>query len=308
MSYHTLQNLVVRMLFDEAFVEAVHADPGRALAGSELTEAERDQLLRVDRRAWRYDALRVKRALRTLVEEFKVSTTIVLSETRSLASLEKFFSSPFFHRAVDDRGSLGIAFSEYLLDGCKRGNWKAPQIEDVVRLEAAVAVCRRTLAREGEYEPGEMPSTIDDRSRVGFAPGYDAVALQGNLIAAIQTVEQYLFEVSLMPAMALCDDAPRLPALPAVDRTNKTYLLLGPGATGISLTNLDKPNYLVLLQAKRSIEIRSLLSRAGAAGVNSKRAKEILSEWIGSGALMVVDDARRELYANHSPPSHRFNT
>src|SRR5262245_60154431 len=97
MSHHTLQNLIVRMLFDETFMEEVYGDPERALAGLDLTETERSQVLAVDRRAWRYDALRRKRTLRTLVEEFKISTTIVLSETRSLASLERFFSSQFFH-------------------------------------------------------------------------------------------------------------------------------------------------------------------------------------------------------------------
>src|SRR5262249_48625898 len=133
MSHHTLQNLMVRMLFDESFIEEIYTDPDGSLTGLGLTEAERNQLLGVDRRAWRYDALRRKRTLRTLVEEFKISTTIVLSETRSLASLECFFSSPFFHAAIKERGSLGMAFSEFLLDGCKRGAWKAPQIDDIVR-------------------------------------------------------------------------------------------------------------------------------------------------------------------------------
>ena len=120
MSHHTLQKLVVRMHFDEAFVAAIHAAPEQTLANLDLTEAERQQLLSVDRRAWRYDALRRKRTLRTLVEEFKTSTTIVLAETRSLASLEQFFSSSFFHGAVQERGSLGLSFAEFLLDGCKR--------------------------------------------------------------------------------------------------------------------------------------------------------------------------------------------
>jgi hypothetical protein len=289
MSHHTLQNLVVRMLFDETFMEEVYGDPERALAGLDLTETERSQVLAVDRRAWRYDALRRKRTLRTLVEEFKVSTTIVLSETRSLASLERFFSSQFFHSAIRERGSLGIAFSEFLFDGCKRGAWKAPQVENIVRLEVTIAGCRRRLAREGEYEIGALPTTISDRARVRLAPGYDVGSFQANIIATIQEVEQYLFEVSLMPAMALCDDAPRLPRLPEVDRAKNQYLLFSPGASGISLTNLDKPSYLVLYQARRALEIKSLLSRASVAGVQPRRSQEVLSEWIENGALMLVD-------------------
>jgi hypothetical protein len=288
MSHHTLQKLLVRMLFDEEFVEEVYAAPDRALAGLDLTEAERRQLLGVDRRAWRHDALRRRRTLRTLVEEFKISTTIVLAETRSLASLERFFSSQFFHHSIEERGSMGLAFAEFLLDGCRRGEWKAPQIADIVRLEAAVAGCRRTLAREGGDEISELPATISDRARIRLAPGYDVASFQANVIATIQRVEQYLFELSLMPAMALCDDAPRLTGLPEIDQQKKVYLLFGPGATGISIANLDKSDFLVLYETKRAVEIKSLLSRFDTARARAKRAQDIIAEWLENGALMIV--------------------
>jgi hypothetical protein len=289
MSHHTLQKLVVRMMWDEAFVEAVHATPDQTLKGLDLTDAERAQLLAVDRRAWRHDPLRRKRTLRTLAEEFKVSTTIILAETRALASLENFFSSSFFHQAVQQRGSLGLSFSEFLLDGCRNNAWRAPQITDIVRLEAAVAACRRTLAREGAYEPAELPTTINDRAKVRLAPGYGVASFQANVIEAIQTVEQYLFELSLMPAMALCDDAPRLPQLPEVEPKRKLYLLFSPGATGITLTHVDKPTWAVLGEAKRPTEIRSLLARAAMTGVKAPQAQEILAEWLECGGLMLVE-------------------
>lgn len=289
MSHHTLQKLMVRMLFDEAFVAAVHAAPEQALANLELTATEREQLLSVDQRAWRHDALRRKRTLRTLVEEFKISTTIALAETRSIASLEQFFSSPFFHNAVQSRGSLGASFAEFLQDGCMREQWRAPQLPDVIRLELALATCRRTLARDGAYEVHELPESIGDNERVQLAPGFGVGAYQANVIATIQQVEQYVFEVSLMPAMALCDDAPRLPELIAVEPKQKTYLLFSPGATGITLTEIDKASYLVLYETRRSSEIKSLLARAQVAGVNPRRAQEILSEWLEAGGLMILD-------------------
>src|SRR5262245_1605552 len=123
MSHHTLQKLMVRMLFDEELVEAVYSAPEQAFSGLDLTDAERHQLLSVDRRAWRADLLRRRRTLRILVEEFKISTTIILAETRSLASLERFFSSPFWRRSVEDRGSMALSFVEFLLDGSRRGEW-----------------------------------------------------------------------------------------------------------------------------------------------------------------------------------------
>ncbi|HKQ77027.1 MAG TPA: hypothetical protein VJ810_25250 [Blastocatellia bacterium] len=287
MSYHTLQKLMVRMLFDEELVEQVYAAPERALAGLDLKDHERSQLLGVDRRAWRSDALRRRRTLRTLVEEFKISTTIILAETRSLASLERFFSSRFFHASVEERGSMGLAFAEFLLDGSRRGDWKAPQIPDVVRLEAAIAGCRRTLAREGAHEAGEIPATISDRMRVKLAPGYDVASFQANVIETIQRVEQYLFELSLMPAMALCDDAPRLSGLTEIDGLKKIYLLFGPGASGISITNLDRSDFLVLYETKRAVEIKGLLSKLTPA--RSRQAQGILTEWLANGALMIAE-------------------
>jgi hypothetical protein len=291
MSHHTLQKLMVRMLFDEEFVEEVYAAPGRALGGLDLTEAERSQLLGVDRRAWRQDPLRRRRTLRTLAEEFKVSTTIILAETRLLASLERFFSSRFFHGSVEERASMGLAFAEFLLDGFRRGEWKTPQIADVVRLEAAIAGCRRALAREGTLA-GDLPATVSDRGRVRLAPGYDVAGFQANVIATIQRVEQYLFELSLMPAMALCDDAPRLPALPEVAEQKKVYLLFSPGAAGISITNIDKSDFLVLYETKRAVEIRSLLSRLAPA--RARQAQDILAEWLENGALTITNENRQD--------------
>jgi len=287
MSHHTLQKLVIRMLYDEEFTASVYANPDQTLSGFDLTPVERDQLIGVDCRTWRYDALRKRRTLRTLAEEFKIATTIILAETRSLASLEAYFSSRFFHSAIQERGSLARGFAEFLLNGCQQGAWQAPQISDIVRLESVMAGCRRSLAREGKSEAEELPATINDRARIKLAPGHDVASFQGNVIKTIQHVERYLFEMGLMPAMALCDDAPKLSGLPEVDVLHKVYFLFNPGASGISMTDLDKASYLVLYDTKRPVEIRSLLSRH-AAKPNARPAQEILSEWLESSALMIV--------------------
>ena len=280
MSHHTLQKVLVRMLFDEGLVAAVRTDADRALAGFDLTAGERAQLLAVDGRAWRYDPLRRRRTLRTLVEEYKVSTTIVLAETRRLAALEGFFASAFFHRAVQERGSLGSAFADFLLAGHKRSAWTAPQLPDVIRLEAAVVGCRRTLQREGAHEAYTLPATISDRTRVKLAPGCAVGSFQANVIETIQHVERYLFELSLMPAMALCEDAPRLEGLPAVAPQEKIYLLFSPGATGISLTTLDQAAFLVLHAAQRPIAINGLSARPEAA-----QTQAVVAEWLAQGVL-----------------------
>lgn len=288
MSHHTLQKLMTRMLYDQEFTDQVYADSSQALAGLDLTESERAQLLSVDRRAWRHDALRQRRTLRTLAEEFKISTTIILAETRSLASLEAYFSSRFFHAAIQDRGSLARGFAEFMLDGCQRGAWTSPQIADVVRLENVMAGCRRSLSREGNQEPEELPATINPLSRVKLVAGHDVASFQANVIETIQHVEKYLFELSLMPAMALCDDAPQLSGLPPVNSQQKVYFLFHPSAAGISMTDLDKAAYLVLYEAKRPVEIKSLFARHPAKPKVTP-AETIVLEWLESGALRLLD-------------------
>ncbi|MDX2041499.1 MAG: hypothetical protein SF097_09625 [Acidobacteriota bacterium] len=288
MSHHTLQKLIPRMLFDEAFTASVYSEPEKTLGGFDLTETERAQLLSVDRRAWRYDALRQRRMLRTLAEEFKVSTTIILAETRSLASLETYFSSRFFHAAIQDRGSLARGFAEFLLDGCQTGAWTSPQIADVVRLEQVMAGCRRSLAREGYSKAPELPSKIDPSKSVKLAAGHDIASFQGNVIKTIQHVEKYLFELNLMPAMALCDDAPKLGKLPPVDSQQKAYFLFYPLSSGISMFDLDKASYLVLYDTKRPVEINFLFVRHRAKP-NATPTEDIVLQWLEDGSLRLLD-------------------
>lgn len=278
MSYHTLQRLVVRMLFDDQFVSQVYANPDQALANLELTPTEQQQLIQVDQRAWGYDPLRRKRTLRTLVEEFKASTTLALAETRSLASLDQFFSSSFFHTSVQNRGSMGLAFSQFLGNLIKQGILTAPQLPDVLRLETVMAGCRRELDAAGGPVQTALPGSIDEHQEVRLSPGVAVGRFQGNTIETIQKIEQYLFEVNLMPAMVLCDDAPRLPALPVVDEKKKLYLQCVPSASGVSLVNISREEFLVLSEAKRPTSINRLVSRAGASAIPKSKALEIIVE------------------------------
>lgn len=286
MSYHTLQRLTVRLLFDPLFVERLYSNPDAVLEDLDLTESERSQLLSVDRRVWGHDGLRRRRTLRTLVEEFKVSTTIALAETRSIASLEAFFSSDRFHASVEQRGSMALAFAAFLSDMQNRGAIEMPQFADVLRLETVTAKCRRSA--QDAQTLNEIPSTISDTARVQLAPGSDVGRFQARVIETIQHVEQYLFEISLMPAMALCDDAPRLQGLPEIDNHRHTYLLFTPGANGITLVNIGRYEYLVLYEARRPISIRQLLERAKSAGVPPQRTQRIVSNALDERTLILL--------------------
>ncbi len=245
MSHRTLERVYVRMLFDPALVDAVYADADAALAGLDLAPHERAQLTAVDRRAWAHDPLRRYRTLRTLAEEYKASTTLALAATRSLASLDAFFSSAEFHRAVQERGSLALAFADYLARLAVERFPDAPHVADVVALERMLARCRRELEVAGEAEP--LLSSIDARSVLALAPGHAAGRFDANVVEAINAAERYLFEVGLMPAVALCEDAPRLAPLPPV-AGEPAWLLALPSSSGVSLMPIDG-DYFALLDA-----------------------------------------------------------
>jgi hypothetical protein len=264
MSHRTLERVFVRMLFDPAFVASVYADAERALDGLDLEPAERAQLVAVDRRAWGHDPLRRYRTLRILAEEFKASTTLVLAATRSLASLDGFFSSPEFHDSVQSRGSMAAAFAGFLERLVAERGVAEPQLADVLRLEAMLARCRREL----ESAPALVapPGTVDDRSVLALAPGHDAGRFNANVIEAVNAAERYLFEVGLMPAVALCEDAPRLEVLPPV-AGEPAYLLVLPAASGVGLMPIDSDYFHLIDQfstGPRSLgDAARLAARAG---------------------------------------------
>src|SRR5262249_57349192 len=69
------------------------------------------------------------------------------------------------------------------------------------------------------------------------APGVIAISVTRGAMAALQACERYLFAVGLMPAVALCDDAPAL-ELPPWDAT-PLDLVTVPLSTGVSLVEID---------------------------------------------------------------------
>ncbi len=193
MSHHALQRALVVALHDPAFVAAMHADPDAALGPFRLEPAERAQLLAVDRRAFAVDRLRARRVLKAIAPELQASLAIALAETRSFATADAFFSSPAFRGAVLHDQPLVLALADYLA----AAGLTTPQLPGVLAVERARAESRRDLGRR----PGPGLS---------LAPGVRLLATTTGALAALQTAEQHLFELALLPHMALCDDRPPL--------------------------------------------------------------------------------------------------
>ncbi len=271
------------MLYDPAFVAAVYDNPQFSLSDSNLTEDETRQLLATDRRSWLPDPLRRRRSLRALTDEFKAATTIALAETRSLAALDAFFSSRFFHECVKPGGSMALAFSEFLSDNIRSGQLTTAILPEVLRFETVRAKCRREDA-ENPSEP--LAGSISDTAVLKLAAKTAVGSFSTETIPAIQLVEQYLFEVGLMPASALCDDAPRLEGLPEPSK-NKVYLQFSPGAADIVIAEIPRPEFLTLFEFRRPTAIRDAVARAGKSGVPSPAALEIITGALESRMLTI---------------------
>ncbi len=120
------------MLYDPDFVIAVYQDARAATADVDLSDDQRGWLVRPDRRAWTIDRQRRARTLTALIEEYPAATHMV-------DPADAFFSSATFHDCIQQRGSLAIAYGDYLIDRFGHRAWVSP----ITRLEQTAARLRR---------------------------------------------------------------------------------------------------------------------------------------------------------------------
>jgi hypothetical protein len=277
MDHHAAQRALVRMLYDPAFAEEVRRAPERTGLPADVSAA----LGAIDPRALRADPLRRRRTLGTLIEEFRASSTLALDEVRRIDFLEGFFSAPEFHRAVEERAPLVLAYGAFLARACAEGRLRRPVLPDVVRLEHMQARTRRE-ARPVVARP--------DAPSVRLAPGVMHARLSPSALEAVQRVEQLLFEWSLLPQLALCDDGPRL-ALgdPAPDREP---LLVVPTASGISLVTPDAELDALLGALGESTLARHELARRASSRMAPARAEALIAELLDDEVLEGIEDMR----------------
>jgi hypothetical protein len=164
-----LQRMAVRLHFDPAFVDVVYG--GGAVEG--LDEGGRAMLVAVDRRAWQTDRYRRPRALHALMEEFPASCALA-----GVGELDSFFSSPTFHRMIQDRGSMAQAF----------GTWLQARARGVATLELGLVRARRSATLEGEglvVAPGVVPLSLPAGSLARYL--HTRTRLGGDALTALST-------------------------------------------------------------------------------------------------------------------------
>lgn len=221
-----LQRALVRMHFDPEFARRVRDNPRETLSGIPLTEQIQKQLKDADVRAWSADQLRRARGLRNLMEEFKVSSALVLLETGRLESLLRFFGSDEFHECVSDRGYLALAFHAYLSRLIGSGVVSRSELPSVLELEGGMAFARRAFRRARSLQVQSLCRDDDVTGLPFVRAGTLSLAIAAGTLNVIQAIERFLFEASLLPALVLCSDGPRPERLPEVSRDSKEFFLL----------------------------------------------------------------------------------
>jgi hypothetical protein len=283
-SYIAAQRALVRMYFDPAFAAAVRESPDAVLA--HLPPPLRAQLAAVDDRALRLDRLRRRRALRTLSEEWKATTTWVLAETGRLATLEDFFSSAHFHAAVEERGSMPLAFAAFLAELIVARPLLTPHLADVLAIETALAQARREPDDDAAAQ-SPAPAPLDDDTPLRRAPGVIPLTVGSGAMAVLQQAERYLFEVGLMPAVALCDDAPGLSVDPKLVDAAPTWMVAVKTSSGVSLVTIERPLYEALRAAGPTPRrVRALVGDATARGLAAAAARAAVDELVRDELLV----------------------
>lgn len=155
MSHLALRRVMVRLLHDPTFADALYAEPAHALADVDVTADERAWLLATPRAAWATDPERPARVLAALRDEYPAATALAPERARA------FFASAAFHAAVQGRGSLALALGTHLAAGPDRA------AAAVACVERAIAVVRRAPA-------------VDDAP----APSGDTLALAAGAVVA----------------------------------------------------------------------------------------------------------------------------
>jgi hypothetical protein len=258
MSGRALYRVMVRMLYDPPFATAVYVDPEPALAGVDLTAAERVWLRRADRRAWGTDPLRRSRSLAGLMEEFPAASAMVVRRAREGTLrpepelLDAFFSSGTFHRMIQEGTSMVLAFGAYLEEPGHGGVLADPRVRWVARIESAIARVRRagsglvdrSPARsshperdgpparpvragiEGGREPAGVAGGRDGPAVLTLSPAVEVLVAPSGAYELHSRIARALRAARRAPVEAILDPRWSLPVLLDLDAGAPEHLLI----------------------------------------------------------------------------------
>ena len=291
MSHIALQRVMVRMLYDPEFASTVLADPSRALADVTLTAEEQGWLLGPDPRAWRVDSERPARSLASLLQRYPTSAALAVRSSGGVERLLRFFGSSRFHQSIQSRGSMAIAFGDFLADLVESGEIADRRVLPLARLEQAIAELHRTASPHPPVRGADAaeyvltPDMLRHSSPAGTADLHEAV-------------HQRLVDPQIERVNAIVDTSGALPS-DDVDFTREEKLLLelvrgeGPRVKHVVGTSRITGDLDALLAyATRPRDRRELEAETIRLGAGADDAPDVIDGLIEDGVL--IPFARRQ--------------
>ena len=272
MSHITLQRVIVRMLYDQAFARLVTTEPDAALVGLNLDARHISFLTTPDPRVWRLDPHRRARSLEALLDEYPVSAALLAHTTNMVSALDAFFSSDDFHQCIQHRQRLALAFGRYLTSvATKLGR---QDIEGCAQLEFEIASFRRRL------RPKLSPETeLHLGSNVALA------ALPGGTLDAYAYVNGVLQTNNLAGAAAIIAPAISIEQQPTQEATVVVLLEGLTDGQGPGLSVLDDALANLLVHVSQGSSIQSFGHIARTNGAEHGEEADILKDLIEDGLI-----------------------
>ncbi|NVB36205.1 hypothetical protein G6O69_36605 [Pseudenhygromyxa sp. WMMC2535] len=254
-----VQQGLVCMLFDPSYAKAVRARGPLP----ELSEGERALLREVDPRALATDAMRRARALQVILDEYPTSAAAL-----GVDAVDRFFSSPVFRACVFERGSMVVAFGEFLGSRAKGAG----------AIEAAVARARRAAA-DSTVSVSAVPGGAGER--LVCARGIVALEVPAGSLAWIEGVRAKLGDE---PLRALARRRKPWPKPPP--RRGREQLLVEAKADGsVDIGGASASLVGLLRAAEQPLSRAELCAVAVRLGADASEAGELLDDLCGEGLL-----------------------
>lgn len=272
--HHDVQRALIRAVFDRGFAAALCGASGPVDGVSpEVARFFRH----VDARALDTDPMRHARVLQAMLEDFRISATMAVAETRRFGMLEDFFASEDFARGLAERARLALAFGDYLLDAARRGVLTDPYVGEVIALERAQVVAKLAAPRR-EAATGLLR----------LSPGVSLLKVSAALRGIVAAVQAYLERIQLFPQYGLAEDAPRLSYPEAADGGRIGYLLVPGLSVGEAVTVEASEEACAIVQSiadAGGLSPSAAVRAAAASGIPAAEAGALLHALLACGAL-----------------------
>ncbi|MBV72285.1 MAG: hypothetical protein CMH52_13250 [Myxococcales bacterium] len=271
MTTQTLQKIIVRMLFDQTFCNAIYADPASALGPVQIEQETRDWLRQTDRRRWNVDTARCARTLSALLEEYP-SSAVLCSQHTELNALLSFFESRVFHDAIMNDVSLALAFGAWL-------STMSYSDTPMVRLEICIAQRRRLRPHSGSDSLYCLSNAVDVLAvAAGTLARYQAI--QSGLPTDPKDRVEHIMTLS----------ARKVYSAQSVPVSEREFLIVDLTETG-GVGDASEDLYKWLKHFRHGLSHQEMLDMSENMGLNSTESVSLVNDMVADG-LIAINEVR----------------